>query len=230
MRRTKTKGKTFTAAIMILFATAAVFPAAAQENGELSEAVRFLDGAADLSKLKVYKLAETDKTTAAPQIADRLVKTGELYEKLQRAAKKVLDYHRLGDHCNVAVFEYQVPTVFTYKLRSVSFSSTALEILGEDETAALVAHEIGHLYLARELADARIKEDARAARIAELKCDVIALITLKKLGIAPENLISAIEKLIKARKEAGYDDLSDQSASLKSRKALLEYFLAKKTI
>ncbi|MGI8543440.1 MAG: hypothetical protein ACR2MD_08160 [Aridibacter sp.] len=219
------KRKILLAAMMVLFGMPMVYSAAAQTSDEVTEAVNFLYRADNLSKLKVYKLADTEKAAVAPQIADKLITSGKEFEKLNRAAKKVLKYHGLSNHCSLVAFELVVPTVFTYQLRSISFSSKALEILSEDEISALVAHEVGHLYLAKDLADARIKEDARAARIAELKCDAIALITLKELGIKPVKLISAVKKLINARKKVGFGDLSEQSASLKNRKDLLNIFL-----
>lgn len=221
----KMKRKILSAAMMVLFGMPMVYPTLGQTSDEVTEAVNFLYRADNLLKLKVYKLADTEKAAVAPQIADKLITSGKEFEKLNRAAKKVLEYHGLSNHCSIVAFEFAVPTVFTYQLRSISFSSKALEILSEDEISALVAHEVGHLYLAKDLADARIKEDARAARIAELKCDAIALITLKNLGIKPVKLISAVKKLIKVREDSGFKYLSEQSASVKDRKSLIKIFL-----
>ncbi|MDQ3633780.1 MAG: hypothetical protein M3405_04630 [Acidobacteriota bacterium] len=221
----KIKTEILLAMIAVLFGLPALYPAVAQTDDEVAEAARFLNETTDLSKLKIYKLADTEKAAVAPQIADKLITSGELFGKLNKSAKKVLDYHGLSNHCNIIAFDFAVPTVFTYKLRSISFSSKTLEILNKDEISALVAHEIGHLYLARDWADARINKNARAARIAELKCDAVALVTLKDLGINPVNLISAVEKLIKARKEVGFGDLSEDSASVKDRKSLIKIFL-----
>ena len=58
---------------------------------------------------------------------------------------------------------------FTWKLRSVSFSSKTVEILNDAEITALLAHEVGHLYFAKEIAEARLNQDARASRLTELK-------------------------------------------------------------
>jgi hypothetical protein len=44
--------------------------------------------------------------------------------------------------------------------------------------------------------------NSRLARITELKCDIITLITLKKLGSDPLILIAALKKLIEEREKA----------------------------
>lgn len=220
------KRKCPSAAIIILLGLAYFFPSAAQDLTELGEAAQFLKNTGDnLKALPVYKLSDTHKNEIFPQIADRIIPKGKDFERLKKIADKVLAHHGLSAHCSVILFRDENPIVLTYKLRSISFSTKTLEILSDDEITALTAHEIGHLYFGKDLADARNSDNARLARLTELKCDIIALITLKQLGIAPMVLISALKKLIEVREKAGLETFTSHSPSIKDRTALAEIFL-----
>lgn len=195
------------------------------QSGEVEEALIFLNQInKSLDSLKIYKLAETERTTTSPQIADKIITSGKDAKKLKKIADKVLKYHKLADHCTVLLFDSDVPTVFTYKLRSISFSTAIFKLLSKEETAALIAHEIGHLYFGKELADARFNENARSSRITELKCDIIAFVTLKNLKIKQTALISAVMKLIAAREKLSLETTGDQSPELTDRIYLAERF------
>lgn len=195
------------------------------EPSELDEALSFLKEKGEaLASMPVYRLAGTKQQDIAPQIADTVISSGESAKRLEKIAEKILGYHKLSEECAVVLFESEVPTVFTYRLRSISFSTSIFKILTDDEAAALIAHEIGHLFLGKELAESRDNKDDRLARIIELKCDVISLITLKKLKINPAVLITAIKKLIRAREKLGLETDSDQSPSLKDRIKLSKKF------
>ncbi|MGI8545360.1 MAG: M48 family metalloprotease [Aridibacter sp.] len=151
--------------------------------------------------------------------------SGKQFEKLQSAAKKILDFHKLQDHCSAVLFESNEPTVFTYKLRSISFSTELLELLSMDEISALVAHEVGHLYLAKDLLQAGKENNLRMIRVVELKSDAVSLVTLKAIGLDPEVLISAIGKLKQAREKNGYEISREKNPSFNDRRALLDKYL-----
>lgn len=198
------------------------------EQSKAGEAAKYLDEIENsLLKLKIYKLEGTDKSVVEPRIADSIITSGKDAAKFQKIAAKVLGYHKLTDVCSAVLFDDKNPTVFTYRLRSISFSSGIFDVLSDDEIAALIAHEVGHIYLGKELAQARDAGDARLARIIELKCDAIALITLKNLKINPAVLIKALKKLIEAREKLGFETASEQSASMEDRTKLTKYFLKK---
>jgi hypothetical protein len=111
------------------------------------------------------------------------------------AARRVLDYHaRLG----VVTFKViEVGQAFVgLHARSVLLASReALWLLSPDEFAALVAHEIGHDFVWQEYGRARDRKDHKKMQELELRCDGIAVLTLRRLGIDPENLVSAVQKV-----------------------------------
>jgi hypothetical protein len=74
-------------------------------------------------------------------------------------------------------------------------SAPAVDLLHAEELQALVAHEVGHEFLATEYDEARAARDARRLRRVELACDAIAALTLESLGVSPEHLASALDKI-----------------------------------
>lgn len=145
--------------------------------------------------------------------------------RLRKLSDRVFLLHAVQKQCAVVLLESRLPTVFTWKLTFVSLTSKDLEILSDEEITALVAHEVGHLYVADDLAKARVSGDERLARINELKCDLIALETLRRLGISEANLPSAIEKLIAARSAMNIKSLDAGSPVLEDRRRIARKYM-----
>jgi hypothetical protein len=70
----------------------------------------------------------------------------------------------------------------------------ALRLLDSEELQALVAHEIGHEYVWQEYALARTRNDTARLRELELACDSIAVLTLARIGVKPDRLVTALAK------------------------------------
>ena len=63
------------------------------------------------------------------------------------------------------------------------------------ELQALVAHEVGHEYFWGDYFLARRDNNQSFLRRLELLCDGFAVITLERVGVNPERLISALDKI-----------------------------------
>ena len=74
-------------------------------------------------------------------------------------------------------------------------SMPAFVLLTSEELQALVAHEIGHEYVWQQYESAKTRKDAKRLRELELVCDALAIATLRRIGVAPERLESASEKV-----------------------------------
>lgn len=155
-----------------------------------------------------------------------LMEKGKEVERLERIAKPILLFHKAAKS-QIVVFNHQLPTVFTWKETFVTFSTGAMDILSDDEIAALIAHEMGHLYFAEALGKARNEKNDRLTRIIELKCDLVALTTLTKLKIKPSKLISAVKKLIEGREKLGVGSFEAGSPSVESREEILKFYQRK---
>jgi hypothetical protein len=70
-------------------------------------------------------------------------------------------------------------------------------VLSPDEFAALVAHEIAYDYSWQDYRRAMARNDHKKRQELELRCDGIALLTLRRHGIDPEHLVSAVQKVMR---------------------------------
>jgi hypothetical protein len=73
-------------------------------------------------------------------------------------------------------------------------SLPALRPLDSQELQAVVAHEIAHEHVWQEYAVAQMHNDTARLRELELTCDAIAVLTLMRLGVNPDRLVTAVEK------------------------------------
>jgi hypothetical protein len=80
---------------------------------------------------------------------------------------------------------------------AVLVSEEAIDLLTAEELQAVVAHELAHEYFADEYEAARHDMRYDTVREIELRCDAVSIITLRRLGLDPGSLLSAVSKLTK---------------------------------
>jgi len=100
-------------------------------------------------------------------------------------------------------------------------SANVLPLLNREEFAALVAHEIGHEYVWADYRRAENRHDHARIRELELRCDGIAVVTLRRLGLDAGRLIRAVEILTSYNKELRLDDNASDYVSLRDRRAFI---------
>ena len=67
--------------------------------------------------------------------------------------------------------------------------------LSDAELSGAIAHELGHSYFMDEMAVAQQARDYRTMKTVELKCDGVAILTLKLLGHDPALYLIGLRKL-----------------------------------
>jgi hypothetical protein len=111
------------------------------------------------------------------------------------AARRVLELHGREAVYVVKVIEVPQATVALHARAVVLVSKPALDLLDSEELQALVAHEVGHEYFWSEYFRARRENDRSLLQTLELLCDGLAIVTLRRAGIDPQRLTSALEKI-----------------------------------
>ena len=111
------------------------------------------------------------------------------------ATRPVLQYHHRSDVVTFKVIEVRYAFVGLHARSILLASREALRLLSPAEFAALVAHEIAHDYIWQEYRRAMDGKDHKKMQELELRCDGIATLTLRRLGIDTENLVSAVQKV-----------------------------------
>jgi hypothetical protein len=126
-------------------------------------------------------------------------------EKLS-AAQRILDYSARSGAVTIRVVDLDSAFIGLYYRTVVLVSAKALSLLAAEELAALVAHEMGHDDDWNEYWAAMQAHDSGKMRELELKADGLGVLTLEHLGISPERLVSAVQKMMR------YNDWRDRSA------------------
>ena len=220
------------AGITILLAGLAMtaVPAAAgtREGGRQDPAARALtffradtaDGGFDMvRRLRPAPLSPE----ARAMVVAALPREGELRPTPAEEAKiamlaPVFDLHERKGLVLVKVIEVGHAFVGLHAKSVLLLSRDALSLLTGDELQALAAHELGHESFWDEYADARARgADARLQEL-ELICDGVAVVTLRRLGRGPENLIDAVTKMTRYNESLRAAATADRYVSLKQRR------------
>jgi predicted Zn-dependent protease len=81
----------------------------------------------------------------------------------------------------------------------------------DDELAGVLAHELSHSYFEDEMAEGLRAQNAFAMRVIELKCDGVAILSLKLLGRNPDGYARGLRRLQLITKRKGLSDVVFQS-------------------
>jgi hypothetical protein len=117
------------------------------------------------------------------------------------AVRRVLELHGREAVYVVKVVEVPQAAVALHARAVVLVSEAALDLLDPEELQALVAHEVGHEYFWSEYFRARRDGDRSLLRTLELLCDGFAIVTLRRTGMDPRRLTSALEKVVRYNRD-----------------------------
>jgi hypothetical protein len=130
-----------------------------------------------------------------------LPREGELTPTLEETAlldtiAPVLRFHRREQEMVVRLATVGGLAFVGLHARTVLvISREALTLLDGQELMAVMAHEIGHDYVWDAYERARRRHDTRTMQELDLRCDGLAVITMARLGIPAERLVSGLSKL-----------------------------------
>jgi len=94
----------------------------------------------------------------------------------------------------------------------------------EAELTGIISHEVAHTYFMGEMTEAREAQDKQAMKIVELKCDAIAVLSLKLLGFDSGNYISGLRRREKLANAVG---LSSRFSATHPEVRVRNHFLAR---
>jgi len=133
------------------------------------------------------------------------------------AARRVLQYHQRSAVVGFKIIDVGHAFVGLHARSVLLVSRYALSQVSSEEFAALVAHEIAHDYMWEEYRRAMERKDKKKTQELELRCDGIAVLTLRRVGIDPENLVSAVHRVTRFNQLREAVESSERYVSLKDR-------------
>lgn len=199
----KTLGRSRRAVWLAAILTAVAPAGSAQEDSVLEPALRYFTRHNAGEILKLFDSARPTPVSDAERgdILATLPTEGAVHDLDPSQQKKVTDVRRvLEAHRREAVYTIRVievaqAAVALHARAVVLVSEPALDLLDAEELQALVAHEVGHEYFWGDYFLARRDNSQSSLRRLELLCDGFAVITLKRVGVNPRRLISALAKI-----------------------------------
>jgi Zn-dependent protease with chaperone function len=111
------------------------------------------------------------------------------------ALEPILRYHERDSVIEIRVIGVKHLFVGLQGRAALLISEPALNQLSTEELQATVAHELGHEYFWGELMEARQRKERETMREIELRCDGVAVIALRRLGLDPAKLVSALSRM-----------------------------------
>jgi len=142
----------------------------------------------------------------APILNHRITQ-GKLFRRVERILNQVLELHGRGGKVELILFQDDVPSAVLWKGCVLAVSDGLATPLYDGELAGIFAHELGHSYFEGEMAAAGRAKDARHMRAVELKCDAVAIVSLKLLAYDPVLYLKGLQRIqvIRRRKSLSGD-------------------------
>jgi len=125
-------------------------------------------------------------------------------------------YGRLGS-IDVKVVDVRSALVGLHERAVLLITRQALALVTPRELEAIGAHELAHEYFWKEFDIALNSNDYERLQELELKCDGIAVMTLRSLGIDRGNLIHAATKLTRYNERIAAAIMTSRQVSLERR-------------
>jgi Zn-dependent protease with chaperone function len=173
-----------------------------KSGGVEAKALAFFERIEDRSFDDYLKRVRLPKVSAAfkAEVLARLAKGKEVRVSDEMrgnlaALEPILRYHERDSVIEIRVVGIKHLFVGLQGRAILLISAPALNQLSTEELQATVAHELGHEYFWGEFLEARQRKEREAMREIELRCDGIAAIALRRLGLDPTKLVSALGRM-----------------------------------
>jgi Zn-dependent protease with chaperone function len=136
---------------------------------------------------------------------------GELLGRVEAIFNQVLRLHGRSGKLVLFLYRNDLPSAMLWRGCVVAVSDGLAEPMYDDELAGVLAHELSHSYFEDEMAEGRRAQNAFAMRVIELKCDGVAILSLKLLGRNPAGYVKGLRRLQLITKRKGLSDVVFQS-------------------
>jgi len=121
---------------------------------------------------------------------------------------------------DIKVVDIPLARIALYDRSALLISEHALQLVDEKDLQALVAHELGHEYVAADYLRASQLGDHNRLKQLELICDAVAIVILHGRGLDPSRLMSSVERITRYNRksrgtmvdERGYPTLDERQA------------------
>ena len=136
---------------------------------------------------------------------------GKLLGRVEAIFNQVLQLQGRSGKLVLFLYRNDLPSAMLWRGCVVAVSDGLAEPMYDDELAGVLAHELSHSYFEDEMAEGRRAQNAFAMRVIELKCDGVAILSLKLLGRNPAGYMRGLRRIQLITKRKGLSDVVFQS-------------------
>jgi hypothetical protein len=123
--------------------------------------------------------------------------------------RAVLTFHGRLDAVTIKIIDLPRAAVGLHARSILLISRPAVRLLSAGELQGMVAHEIGHEFFWADFDHARARKDRLARQAIELKCDGIAVLTMRAIGGDPAFVESGVRALARFNEGLGPADFTN---------------------
>jgi Zn-dependent protease with chaperone function len=191
-------------------------PAEKMKSRLISECITVFD-----NSLRAKAVAALPASLRANRITE-----GKLLPRVEAIFNRVLRLHGRSGKLELFLYRNDILSAMLWRGCVVAVSDGLAEPLWDDELTGVIAHELSHSYFEDEMAEASRAQNAFAMRVIELKCDGVAILSLKLLGLAPTGYVRGLRRLQLIKQRQGLSDAVFQShPTLTQRMKFSERFI-----
>jgi hypothetical protein len=152
---------------------------------------------------------------------------GRVLRKVQHITNPIIELHNRSNEVELFLYHDHFPVASVWMGCVLVISDALVDILSDDELAGTVAHEIAHAYFMVETNKAKERDNQQAMRIVELKCDAVAMLTLKLFGHDPADHLRGLRKVTNLTKLYSYSNPKNFSEhpTIKDRAEFAQRFI-----
>lgn len=139
-------------------------------------------------------------------IRNHRVTQGKLLRRVEPLLAQVLQLHertRASQQPELFLFVDDTPTAMLWRGCVLLVSTGLAQPLYDGELAGIFAHELSHAYFEDEMTRAQQGSNAQAMRVIELKCDAVAMLSVKLLGYNPVLYLKGLQRIQVINKQKG---------------------------
>ncbi len=158
------------------------------------------------------------------QVRRQRITRGGAFRRAEKALQAVLELYDRAGTLEVVLYRSEMPQAMLYRGCVLVLSDSLAGSLLGAELTGIISHEVAHTYFMGEMTEAREAQDKQAMKIVELKCDAIAVLSLKLLGFDSGNYISGLRRREKLANAVG---LSSRFSATHPEVRVRNHFLAR---
>ena len=131
------------------------------------------------------------------EVRVRRIDRGNLFHRAELILRQVSELQDRSGMTGVELFLYNdsVPAGYLWRGCIMVLSDDLSDSLSDAELTGIVAHELGHSFFMDDAVAAKRGKNSSALRVVELKCDAVAIVSLKLLGHDPTSFLRALQKI-----------------------------------